>query len=383
LMHILIPSMVMKEVGNIKEKLLDSVALYYQNMANTSTDAGKEGVESKDGDDAAVAKYEEKKPFNAAKYLFLSYRMAKLYPELKVAKIISQFSTPWPKQSYHRVVDVSKEYDGRFSAISRSVSMVAMFFLTNLLSVPLGMQDMIMQMVTTTAIGYTTLFHIQLYQIYPILVIIPALFIGGIIHFVVRSTRANGELEQRMFLKRKVELPKDESKQSGVGEIDDYDSEDFVLSDDSDSDKIDSKAQDAQLHQEDIDSSALRYPSLVQSEEWLNTSKQHSSRRQSVAYGISLALQATQSLFSPSSKESEHDESLDVVSSESSNISNNTPYTAVKYFYEEEKDFSIDTDSDEYSSETNNHEEEEQDGEDSSNSDNWISIGVNNEFEFV
>jgi hypothetical protein len=305
LMHILIPSMVMKEVGNIKEKLLDSVALYYQNMAKGSSEGNKEGVESKDGDDTMISKSGESKPFNAAKYLFLSYRMAQQYPELKVAKVISQFSTPWPKQSYQHVADVSKGYDGRFSAISRSASMVVLFFLTNLLSVPLGMQDMIMQMVTTTSIGYATLFHIQLYQIYPILVIVPALFLGGIIHFIVRSTRANSELEQRMFLKRgnhneqqfsgaivdennqhakeeavrtpETTLPHrqyeaDEASESNASSEEQNDGDD-----DNEEDDVFPDDEDTNLH--------LSPPTL-----------QHKTRRQSVAHGISLAVKAQDQL---------------------------------------------------------------------------------------
>jgi hypothetical protein len=283
LMHILIPSMVMKEVGNIKEKLLDSVALYYQNMAKETNKGNK-----KTNDDVSQA--EEKKPFNAAKYLFLSYRMAKLYPELKVAKIISQFSTPWPKQSYHHVVDVTKGYNRKFSAISRSVSMVALFFLTNLLSVPLGMQDMIMQMVTTTAIGYTTVFHIQLYQIYPVLVIVPALFLCGIIHFIVRSTRANDELEQKLFLQRKANQvrPEDDENQS---------EEDYEISQSSEG----SSFLDPSLN----DSSDER--SRILSDE-VNESKvqsiRHFNRRQSVARGIALVQRAENFLHtSPRKKE--------------------------------------------------------------------------------
>jgi hypothetical protein len=205
LMHILIPTIVMKEVGTIKEKLLDSVASYYQQLS-------KETLYQPTADDP-VNREDEKndrnsnKPFNAAKYLFSSYRLARDLPDLKVSKMIAQFSTPWPRQSYHHVTDVSKEYDRKFSAISRSVSIVALFFLTNLLSVPLAMQDMIMQMVSTTAIGYTMLLHIQLYHIYPVLVIIPALLICCILHFIVRSTQVNGEVEQRMFLQRKVNIP--------------------------------------------------------------------------------------------------------------------------------------------------------------------------------
>jgi hypothetical protein len=132
--------------------------------------------------------------FNTAKYLFLSYRLACQYPDMKIAQIIRQFSTPWPRQSYHRVTDMSQEYQSKFAALSRSISMVVMFFLSNLLTVPLAIQDMIVQMATTTVTGYTVLLHIQLYHVYPLLVAIPTIFVALVVHFFVQSNRSQGKV---------------------------------------------------------------------------------------------------------------------------------------------------------------------------------------------
>jgi hypothetical protein len=140
------------------------------------------------------------KTFNAAKYLFVSYRLALVYPELAASKIIMTFTTPWPRQSYQHVDDFKNNYDGRFSAVTRSASMVLVFFLTNLLAVPLAIQDMVIQMCSTAVLGYTILLHIQLYEIYPVLVIVPALFLVGILHFFVRSHQKRRELQQRVLL---------------------------------------------------------------------------------------------------------------------------------------------------------------------------------------
>jgi hypothetical protein len=66
--------------------------------------------------------------FNAAEHLFLSYRSAELYPDLKVAKVMEQFSTPWPKQRYRNMVDISRQCNNKFSALWKALWVIAMFF---------------------------------------------------------------------------------------------------------------------------------------------------------------------------------------------------------------------------------------------------------------
>ncbi len=203
LTHVLIPAITMKDVSNIKKKLMENVMTYYQTMAQehqSHGDHAKLNVASSSVPGSVVAKARRPEDFNAAEYLFLSYRLAELYPELKVSKIIKHFHTPWPKQSYHHAIDVTKNYDKKFSALNKSFSMVIMFFLSSLISVPVSIQDMVIQMATTTTAGYTVLLHIQLYTIYPVLVIIPTIFIGVIVHFVLQANKAQQELEQKKLM---------------------------------------------------------------------------------------------------------------------------------------------------------------------------------------
>ena len=47
-----------------------------------------------------------------------------------------------------------------------------------------------MQMCTTTAMGYTILLHINLYKIFPVLVIIPLCIVATVVHFIIRSNAA-------------------------------------------------------------------------------------------------------------------------------------------------------------------------------------------------
>jgi low affinity Fe/Cu permease len=246
-MHVLLPSLIMRDVGKIKNKITESIKEFYVKMDQEKekeieiekplkdqkkkkkydSDDGNNSFDGKedDSDDSDYdllhltrlrssrsklsQKDENRKQtetegyfgnnnFNAAKYLFLSHRMAEQYPDLKASQIILQYSSPWPKQDYKHVKDVKKNYSDKYSGITRAISIIVIFFLTNLLATPLAIQDMILQICTTAAIGYTMLIHIQLYYIYPALVIIPTLavivLVFAVKHYYQRK-RNNSEEE--------------------------------------------------------------------------------------------------------------------------------------------------------------------------------------------
>jgi hypothetical protein len=180
--HIFIPSLIMKDVNKIKSKLMDSIRAFNANIKRRREGRGS-------GSDDSAEDCEEAR-FSTTDFLFLSSRLAKKWPELREAKIIAQFRTPWPKQSYQRETDVSKSYSKKFSALTRSASILAMFFLTNLIQVPPSVQDMLIHMVTTSAVGYTILLHVDLYKIFPVLVIVPLCVVALVAHFVIKSNRA-------------------------------------------------------------------------------------------------------------------------------------------------------------------------------------------------
>ena len=177
--HIFIPSLIMKDVNQIKSKLVESIRAF-----NNSMKRRNEGNDIEEEDTTV---------FSTTDYLFISSRLAKKWPTLREAKIIAQFKTPWPKQSYQRELNVSKQYKKKFSFLTRSASILAMFFLTNLIVVPASLQDMIIGMCTTTAMGYTVLLHVDLYRVFPVLVIIPTLIIAVIVHFFIQSSQASSK----------------------------------------------------------------------------------------------------------------------------------------------------------------------------------------------
>ena len=181
--HILIPSLVMKDLTQIKRRLMDNIRDFNEKVSAAKTNPN--GLT--EADDA------QKISFNAANYLFVSTRLARQFPDLKESKIIAQFSTPWPRQSYLHVQNVSKGYSKKFSALTRSASILIIFFVGNFLAVPPSVQDIAVQMTSTVALGYGLFIHLQLYEIYPVLVIVPALLIAVLVHFCIQSSKADAK----------------------------------------------------------------------------------------------------------------------------------------------------------------------------------------------
>jgi hypothetical protein len=129
--HVFIPIVIMKDLAQIKKKLIANIREYQDTIKYNKKNGIDDNAYNNQNDDN----------FNAAKYLFISTGLSKLYPDVKESKIIAQFSTPWPKQSYCRVKDVSKQYSKKFSALTRSASILIIFFAGQFLNMPSGFQD--------------------------------------------------------------------------------------------------------------------------------------------------------------------------------------------------------------------------------------------------
>jgi low affinity Fe/Cu permease len=155
------------------------------------------------------------KPFNATKYLFLSYRISKLYSDLTIAKIILNFSSPYPKQSYQYVANLSSSYEQSSSGVSRAFSILLLYFLTSLLAMPVSMQDMFVQATTTVMSGYFILVHYQLFQLSPMLVIVPVAVIG-ILLSVRQIMKKHGKEEQERLKKLKLAMIEKENEKNGI-----------------------------------------------------------------------------------------------------------------------------------------------------------------------
>jgi hypothetical protein len=220
-MHICLPLLLMKDVTKIKRKLMESIAKYYETVEqNKIRQEAKEG-----GRFTFDSTMSPTLPFNAAKYLFLSYRLASLFPNLKASEVILHFSTPWPRQSYQHLTDVKKNYgNSKWKGLTRSATIVLTFFLTSLISFPVAIQDIVVQLVATVVMGYTVLLHLQLYAVFPILVAIPTGFLFFIGHFLYHALKNQDVLEKA---KLKKKLTKKDSRKS-INETSNFKDNGFV-----------------------------------------------------------------------------------------------------------------------------------------------------------
>jgi hypothetical protein len=87
--HVVIPSLVMGDVRRLKTKIVEQINTFQEKLRTAHDD-------SMDSEGNAL----EGNGFNAAKYLYVSHRLASMYPQLKVAKVVQSYRTVWPRQSY-------------------------------------------------------------------------------------------------------------------------------------------------------------------------------------------------------------------------------------------------------------------------------------------
>ena len=174
LTHVVIPSFTFTELKKIKNYLIQS----FRKHRKKSKKGGTE-----------VSNMNDVQEFNAASYLFVSYRLAKLYPDLLESKVILNFSTAWPVQTYNRQTDLTKNYKGSLKAIQSAVANIVVFLITNAIDLPPAIHDMTIGMISAVTMGYFVLIHVQLYQLYPVLVIIPSAIIGTLIHFAIKANK--------------------------------------------------------------------------------------------------------------------------------------------------------------------------------------------------
>jgi hypothetical protein len=181
--HLLIPLYVMSDIRTIKKKVLGDIKAFREKQ--------KQCIFSQHQLPLAPE-------FNSAKYLFPSWRVASLFPEIPESELILQFSTPWPKKSFKREKKkVAKTYDKRYSFLSQAVSRVLIFFISGLIQMPSVVQDLVIQVGSNSGLGYVVLLMIRLYLIHPLLPLVPILALGIVIHFLVQSNKNSALLERR------------------------------------------------------------------------------------------------------------------------------------------------------------------------------------------
>ena len=175
--HFLIPSLTMRDVHKIRGRLLSAIENY------------KRSLEENKGSKGEMEKYSSTDEFNASRYLFVSTRIAQMYPHLRESQIVLKFATPWPRQSYVYSHDISKKYNSNTAIIGRSLGMVAMFFITTAIELPGGVQDMVSEITLTGVFGGVIVGLMDLYEFSPLMAFLPFIVVGILVHFIIYSDR--------------------------------------------------------------------------------------------------------------------------------------------------------------------------------------------------
>jgi hypothetical protein len=193
--HLLIPLYVLSDLRNIKKKVLTDILIFRKTALQR-----KQRQQQGDGFDS-LALLSSSTEFNAAKYLYRSWRVAFLFPKIKESEIILSFQTPWPQHSFKKVTaTVHSSYERRYSFIYQAISRVAIFFLASLLNLPQFAQDCFIQITSSSGLGYLGVLFIRLYNLSPFLVAVPLFCAGIMIHFGVNATIRSEQLRRAQDL---------------------------------------------------------------------------------------------------------------------------------------------------------------------------------------
>lgn len=195
--HILIPLYVMTDVSKTKEKVLLSLSSFRKKYLRRGDDEnGKEdGVTT----------------FNAAKFLFVSWRVASLMPERPESELILQYHTLWPTQRFaESKSELAREYDQ--DVIITAASRILLYFITSLLQFHTLVQDILVQLLCNSGFASLCLLLTSLWRIHPAipLSILLALFL--LLAFSLRwlSSR-NSDLGNKLKALSAAALPKSEN----------------------------------------------------------------------------------------------------------------------------------------------------------------------------
>jgi hypothetical protein len=172
-LHLLVPLYVLADVLRLKEKALVDLTLLREKFSQTTSDDQEP----------------HRSEFNAARYLLPSWRVAAMLRELPESKLILQFSTPWPNRRFGAEEGkVSKEYEAAIglSALSR----IALFFLGSFLNChPLG-QDLLVQTLCNSTLGYLGVVLLRLSAVHPLLPLLVVAVLLLCLHFLVKICSA-------------------------------------------------------------------------------------------------------------------------------------------------------------------------------------------------
>lgn len=190
--HLLIPLYVLSDVCRLKEKVLASVLSFRERFSSSQPSLFHPPPNTE---------------FNSAKYLFTSWRVASLFCErdadedsgLPETALILHFRTQWPsKRLGGQEGEVAAEYQE--DIVLAAVSRVVTYFLGSLLSFHVLVQEMFVQMLWTSGMGYLIVWFVQLARVHPLLPLVPVLLTLLAIYGFLRLLWQRDERVRRLGL---------------------------------------------------------------------------------------------------------------------------------------------------------------------------------------
>jgi hypothetical protein len=160
-LHLLIPLYVWSDMSEVKKKVLKDLMKFRDKFLreNVTENDIETGIGRGTLGDLPGG-------FNAAKYLFLSWRVASLFPELPESYAVVQFSTPWPKKRFGKEEgNVAEEYQD--NVVLTATSQILLYFLASLLHYSSLVQDIFIQTVCNCGLGYLLVLLMQLWNVSP------------------------------------------------------------------------------------------------------------------------------------------------------------------------------------------------------------------------
>jgi hypothetical protein len=145
IVYVIIPSYILNDLKTVRKNIIADINNFktkldtrLRNKKAAIVSAGGENTELSDAQikaekDLLNKEMDERTEFNwAAKYLYVSHRLAKVLPQLPISCNVLQFSTPWPNQSLKEDNKMSDNYNAKFTFVGQSVSKIVYFMLLGL-----------------------------------------------------------------------------------------------------------------------------------------------------------------------------------------------------------------------------------------------------------
>jgi uncharacterized integral membrane protein len=183
--HLLIPLYVYGDIAKIKEKVLRDLLTFREEYMSANRD-------EEEGRDSAEGKFK----FNAAKYLYTSWRVASLCRGIPESGLILHFSTPWPKHKFGETDEVATEYDQ--DVVFNTLVQIAFYFLGSLFRIHTLVQDILIQTVCNLGFGFLGVWIIELFAIHPALPVAVVVMMVVLLGSLLRMTSGTSEMRLRL-----------------------------------------------------------------------------------------------------------------------------------------------------------------------------------------